>query len=160
MKAAALSLLASVLLVAPAAFAQNQSKTKAETSQRPRAEQMVNRRVDRLALVLNLTPEQKTQAHAYFMNAWEANKDALKQLRSDRMTLDSDVKAKADQAKLMADADAVGRDQAKIIANNATAQEKFLSTLSAQEQAKYEKLEGARIGGLGWGGMAPGIFYR
>jgi len=49
-----------------------------------------------------------------------------------------------------------------IVANNAYAQEKFLSLLSPAEQAKYEKLQATRFSAFGFGAghQAPGAVTR
>lgn len=168
MKRAILTLFASTLFIVPAAFSQtqnqnqNQNHPNAEHHNRANAQQMVNRRVERLATIFDLTPDQKKQATTYFTSAWDANRPVMMQMRQDRKTLDSDIQAKADQSKLAADANALGQDQGKIIANNAEAQSHFFAMLNPQEQAKYEKLQATRFGGFGFapGHTAPGAVNR
>lgn len=170
MKRAILTLFASTLLIVPAAFSQNQNQNQNQNHpnaehrnhNRADAQQMVNRHVERLAAIFNLTPDQKKQAATYFTTAWDANRTVMMQVRQDRKTLDSDIQAKADQAKLAADANALGQDQAKIIANNAEAQSHFFSMLNPQEQAKYERLQSTGFGefGFGAGHTAPGAINR
>lgn len=165
MKAAVLTLLASSLLVAPVAFSRTTTQSQEKERTRPTAEEMVNRHVDQLAVVFNLTPDQKMELNKSFTSTFNEDRNVESQLRADRVTLKNDVKAKADQAKLTADAKAIGNDEAKIVANDACAQEKFVSMLNSEQQAKYDKLQGTWIGGYGasgWvpGAMAPGAFYR
>jgi len=164
MKAVFLTLAAS-LLVVPAAFSQSHPNKEARDHSNAPArheETMVNRHVDRLAVIFNLTPEQKKEAAGYFSDAWNANKPVMMQLREDRKTLDKDIQAKADQSRLTADATALGHERGMIMANNAYAQEKFLSLLSPAEQAKYEKLRATRFSafGFGPGRQAPGAVTR
>ena len=128
MKALFLTLAASSLLAAPAAFSQTQPSTTPHSHPNVparRAETMVDRHVDRLVVIFSLTPEQKKQATTYFSDAWNANRSVMMQMREDRKALDKDIEAKADQTKLTADATAIGHDQSSIMANNAYAQEKF-----------------------------------
>jgi Spy/CpxP family protein refolding chaperone len=163
MKALFLTLAASTLLVAPAAFSQTHPSTDQQHHANAPArheEARVDRHVDRLAVIFNLTPDQKKQATTYFSDAWNANKPAMMQMREDHKNLDKDIQAKADQSKLSADAAAVGRDRGTIMANDAYAQEKFFSLLSPAEQAKYEKLQSTRFGNFGPGHTAPGAVTR
>jgi Spy/CpxP family protein refolding chaperone len=165
MKAVFLTLAASALLVVPMAFSQAHPSTEGRNHTNAQArheEAMVDRHVDRLALMFNLTPEQKKEAATYFSDAWNANKPVMKQLREDRKNLDKDILAKADQSKLSADAAAIGRDRGSMMANSAYAQEKFLSLLSPAEQAKYEKLQATRFGASNFapGHRAPGAVSR
>jgi Spy/CpxP family protein refolding chaperone len=148
MKALFLTLAASTLLVVPAAFSQTHPSTEQQHQSNTAAhhETMVERHVNRLAVMFNLTPEQKKEATAYFNDDWKATHPVWMQMREDRKTLDKDIEAKADQSKLTADAAAIGHDQSTVVANNAVAREKFFSLLSPAEQAKYEKLQATRFG--------------
>ncbi len=167
MKKTLLAVLASSLLIVPAAFAQTHTKSAEQEhtySQNSvtRRDEMVNRRVESLAVIFNLTPEQQTEARTYFTKAANENENVEMNLRADHKTLSNDIKAMADQTKLSADAAAIGNDQGKILANDANAQEHFFEMLKPQEQAKYEKLAGPWVGQF-WGGpgvMIPGAIYR
>ena len=163
MKKALLTLVASTLFFVPALFAQNRPnavhKDHAKT-QESKDQAMVNRHVERLAVLFNLTPDQKKQTTTYFSKAWDDNRQVMMQMRQDRKTLDNDINAKADQSKLAADDNALGQDHAKIIANNADAQAQFLSVLTPQEQTKYQKLQASRFGGRDFGHAAPGAIAR
>ena len=165
MKAVFVTLAASTLLLTPMAFSQSHPSTEARRHSDGPArheEALVDRQVDRLAVIFNLTPEQRKEAATYFADARNANKPVIMQMRDDRKTLEKDIEAKADQAKLSADAAAVGRDHGNMMANTAVAEEKFLSLLSPADQAKYEKLQTSRFGafGLGPGHTAPGAVTR
>lgn len=155
MKKTVVLLFAAALLATPAAFAQSTGQAtqplhhpEAEHNGHARAEEMVNQRVDRLAILFNLTPQQKNETETYFKQAWENNRPLMMQIRQDRKTLENDVQAKADEAKIGADAAAIGREQGSILANNSVAREKFFSMLSPAEQSKYEKLQATRSMGF------------
>lgn len=117
----------------------------------PDPAQMVARRVQHLATLLDLSPGQVTTATSYFTTAANANAIVEPQLRAARAALKADIQS-ASAANIATDAGKVSSLEGQILVNNATAEQLFWASLGTSQQDKLKALGPGGFGGPGPGG--------
>lgn len=103
------------------------------------------RRMRVLATVLNLTPDQRTQAKAIFQESNQAVKPVRQQLHQDRAALQSAVKA-GDNTQIQKLSASIGNEAGQLAAARATAMSKLYKTLTPDQQQKFDALHQAMHG--------------
>ena len=114
---------------------------------------MIQRRVNLLATVLSLTPNQQTQASAIFTNAAAASMVVRNNLQTARQGLADAVKNN-DTATIDQAAATIGNLTAQLTSTDAKAEAAFYQTLTQDQQTKLNQLKVQGRGMLG--GMGPG----
>ena len=115
---------------------------------------MIQRRVDLLATVLSLTPNQQTGAVTIFTNAAAASMVVRNGLQTARQGLADAVK-RNDTAAIDQNATLIGNLTAQLTANDAKAEAAFYQSLTTDQQAKLNQLKTqgrGMFGGMGRGG--------
>jgi Spy/CpxP family protein refolding chaperone len=106
----------------------------------PEPAKMAQHRVAHLTTMLNLTPDQQSQATTLFTNAAQAEAPLMQQMRAAHASLRSAAKsnntAAIDQA-----ATTVGNLTAQMIAIHTKADAAFNALLTADQQAKFAEME-------------------
>lgn len=126
----------------------------------PDPAKMAQHRVAHLTTMLNLTPDQQSQATALFTNAAQAESPLMQQMRTAHESLRAAAKSNNTTAIDQA-ATTVGNLTAQMIAIHTKADAAFNALLTADQQAKYAEMEshgpGMHIRGPGGpGGPGPG----
>jgi hypothetical protein len=151
MKKAIVTILLGSAFVATAMFAQGQRT-------RPDPATMVARRVQHLTTLLDLTPGEVQTATTAFTTAATANAALETQLRTARQTLKADVEGGS--GNVATDAATIGNLEGQILANDATAEKAFWSSLSGTQQDKLKAMGHDGFGGPGPGPGGPRGFGR
>lgn len=122
----------------------------------PDPQAMVQRRVDSLATLLDLTDAQKTQATTIYTGALTAAQSIETSLRSTRQALADAVKANA-TATIDQLSATIGTATGQLIAINSKADAAFYSILTPDQQTKFDTMH---HGPGGFGPMEHGGFGR
>lgn len=121
----------------------------------PTAEQMVERRVERLTTLLSLTPSQVTTITSLYTAEQTAVAAQRTAMETARQALQDAVKAGID-AQIDTAASEVGRLNGLVAAIHGKTQAKFLAALTAEQRTKLESLGEGRGPGMGaMGGISP-----
>jgi Spy/CpxP family protein refolding chaperone len=128
----------------------------------PTPEQMIERRIEHLTLLLTLTPSQQTQARTIFTDEGTAATALRTQVEQAQTNLRTAVESRLSDAQIDAAAAQVGLLHGQMAAIRGKAQAKFLGILTAEQRDKLSKLgPGMGMGGPGMGGPGrPGGFGR
>lgn len=120
----------------------------------PTAEQMIDRRVERLTTLLTLTPSQVTTIKALFTAEQTASAEQRTAMQTAQEALRTAVQSNAPEAQIDQAAANVGTVHGRMAAIHAKTQAKFLVALTAEQREKLETLgEGRGFHGTGGGGM-------
>jgi len=111
---------------------------------------MVQRQVERLSTLLNLTAAQASQATTIFTNSITATSALQTTLHADRQSLQAAVKSNS-SATIDQLSTAIGGLSGQILSIQSKADAAFYAILTSDQQAKLDQL-----GGFGHGGFAPG----
>jgi Spy/CpxP family protein refolding chaperone len=125
----------------------------------PDPQAMINRRVDFLATMLNLTDTQKTKAIAIFTDAHTSSQSVRSNLRTNHDALADAVK-KNDTAAIDTLALTAGTLVGQLTAIESKADAAFYAILTPDQQTKYDAMPHRGPGGPGGPGgpMGPGRF--
>jgi Spy/CpxP family protein refolding chaperone len=105
---------------------------------------------------LNLTQDQKTQAHRTFQNSRESARPVMEQLRTARQSLAAAIKNNASEAEIDRLAGQQGQLMAQVSAVHAKAFAKFYALLTAEQRSKLNDAAMERmLGGMGMGMGGP-----
>lgn len=140
------SILLASALATPIVFAQQGAGAPLDPSK------FVARRIQHLATLLDLTPDQVSTATTAFTNAANNNAGLMSQLRTTHQTLRADIEGGS--GNIQADSNAIASLEAQIRTNDATAEKGFFATLNSDQQTKYKAMGGR--GGFGPGPGGPG----
>ena len=116
---------------------------------------MIQRRVDRLAVLLSLTDAQKTQATTIFTNAASSATTILANLRTQHQMLQTAIQHN-DVTTINQVAKTIGDLTAQLTAGASIAEALFYQSLTPDQQTKLNQL-GPR-GRMGFGPPGPGGF--
>jgi 2C-methyl-D-erythritol 2,4-cyclodiphosphate synthase len=128
----------------------------------PDPQTMIQRRVDMLATVLNLTDAQKTQATTIFTNALTAGQNIRPNMQAAHQSLADAIK-KNDTAAIDSLSATIGNLMGQTVGIESKADAAFYALLTQDQQAKYDAMPrgfGAGGGMRGPGGpgmMGPGM---
>jgi Spy/CpxP family protein refolding chaperone len=134
-----------------AASAQSVSGTGNRTP--PTQAQMIERRIERLTLLLTLTPSQQTQATAIFTEEVTAAAALRTPMQEAQTALKNAVDSRLPDAQIDAAAAQVGVLHGQMAAIHGKAQAKFLGVLTQEQRDKLAKLQP----GMGGPGGGPGM---
>ena len=138
-------------------FAQSPRRRNTEGTP-PDPQTMIERRVNFLAKMLDLTDAQKASATSIFTNAYTASQSVHTSLQTNRQSLSEAVK-KNDTAAIESLSEKIGALTGQLTAIESKADAAFYATLTADQQAKYDEMPrmgpGAPGGRMGPGGFGP-----
>lgn len=120
----------------------------------PTPEEMQQRHIDRLAVVLSLTEAQKAEAGKIFAAAAQQSLPVREKIQSANTAIQDAVKA-GNTVAIDSHAAELGRLTGEMRAAHAKASAAFLKLLTAEQRTKWETLGGGRGMGMGHG-MGPG----
>ncbi len=146
-------LVAACGLLAGAVFAQGM-RPGGERGTPPDPQTMIQRRVDRLATMLNLTDAQKTQATTIFTNSYNAAQGIQPSLQTNRESLSTAIK-KNDTASIDSLSMTTGTLTGQLTGIHAKAEAQFYAILTPDQKTKYDQMP---HGGPGMIGGVPGGF--
>jgi Spy/CpxP family protein refolding chaperone len=125
--------------------------------QQPTPEQMVERRVERLTTLLNLTASQQTQLKTIFTEEATAQTALRPQREAAQTELKDSVENNLPEPQIERVAQQVGTVHGQMVAIQAKAQAKFLNALTKEQRDKLQALpQGPGMGGPGRGPGGPG----
>jgi Spy/CpxP family protein refolding chaperone len=105
-------------------------------------------RMQAVATQLNLTDDQKAQAHEIFQSAAAAAKPLRDQMRGARQQLAADVRAGAAEEVISKDSGAIGALTSQLAVIRAKATQQFYQVLTPDQKNKFETMR-SRRGGAG-----------
>ncbi|MBI2815922.1 MAG: Spy/CpxP family protein refolding chaperone [Acidobacteria bacterium] len=121
---------------------------------RPNAAQMIERRVQRLTTLLNLTSDQQQQAINFFTTAANTSGPLMTQMRTLRQTLRTAIQNN-DLNTITQTATQIGTLMGQLTAARSTAEAQFYNILTPDQREKLGALRG-RGRGMGGIGFGPG----
>ncbi len=149
------SICAAVAMSAALVSAQGMGRRNPGTP--PDQQTMIQRRVDTLATMLNLTDAQKAQATTIFTNAITASQNIHQNMLTARDSLAGAIKTN-DGAAIDSLSVNIGNLMGQIVAIESKADAAFYALLTPDQQAKYEAMPRGYGGGMrGSGMMGPGM---
>jgi len=134
--------------------AQTPTPTPTPGPGRPNAAQMIERRVQRLTTLLNLTSDQQQQAINFFTTAANTSGPLITQMRTLRQNLHTAIQNN-DLNTITQTATQIGTLTGQLIAATSTAEAQFYNILTPDQQQKLGALRG-RGRGMGPMGFGPG----
>jgi Spy/CpxP family protein refolding chaperone len=141
MKKTILGIVAACLIAVPGAFAKTSNWSANANNNSSNVSTRVQDRVNLLSTALSLNNSQKQQATTIFSDAANANKAVLANLNSKRKDLRTAERNNAPTNQIKQISNQIGNDAGQLVANMATAQEKFDRTLTPQQQTKLAQLQ-------------------
>ena len=141
----------SQLLIA-STFAVSLALAQTSSGTAPNPARFVQRRVNMLTTLLNLTSAQQAQATTIFTNSASADSTARVSLRTARTALNTAVKNN-DANGIQQAASSIGTVTAQQAASDASAQAAFYQMLTPDQQTKYTAFEAAGHGGMATSGF-------
>jgi Spy/CpxP family protein refolding chaperone len=148
MKKTLLAVIAAGLMFAPGVFAQSQATPQTGKHARHRGDMSmrVAKRVNHLATVLSLSPDQKQKATELFTSAAKDNSPVFADLRAERKSLRTAVEKNESADAIKQFSDKIGSDVSQMAMNEASAGKQFYQLLSPEQQSKLAQLHSERRG--------------
>ncbi|HTZ75702.1 MAG TPA: Spy/CpxP family protein refolding chaperone [Candidatus Aquilonibacter sp.] len=142
MKKTILGIVAACLIAVPGAFAKTSNWSAHANANSSNISTRVQDRVNLLSTALSLNDSQKQQATTIFTNAANETKAIFASLNSERKDLTAAERNNAAANQIKQISNQIGNEAGQLVANMATAQQKFYQTLTPQQQTKLTQLQG------------------